>query len=442
MVEVAMRPFHKARPWFFQLNYLVVWVVLIGIQFLTGAGQKPLLMMLMISFALLLQMDSKRSAIGRHTPNELKFFTLWGIWAVLTGFFFIEIKSSWNFANAVKMLIRQVAFLWAAYAIFLRQRQHFYFYWLLVVIALIQVVAAVSGYHLDLSAGAIGGEIVQDALDYSRTRMEGLTGNANSMGVLMLYAIWGCIMLWRKSSNWVSVNLIRKILIIGLITLFSYYTVQSASRKSVLNVIIYLAGWTMWMMPGKLSFKSILIASALGIVLLLVAFFVVHNFMGETVVMKRFTELSDAGGGNAVTGFKEGNVRFIMYVDGIKYWLSYPIAGLGLAQFAAWHFGGVYSHSDYIEPLACTGTVGFILYHAFAFTVLMRLIGLLRRRLPPELSYYLKGMVLCMICNYYFIGFGCPHWMEAIHCMVVVFIGTWAWQVKREFVDHQPLYAT
>lgn len=427
------------RPWFFQVNYLVVGFVLIVLPFLVGFGKKPLFMSLMVLVAALMQFDHRRSLLSLKKPLELKLYTAWGFWALITGWFMG--LSNYSYYEATKMLLRQLFVFWSAYAIFIRQRQHSYFYLILIVCAAIQVGATTMGFHLDAQAGSsVGGMIVRDVIDFSETRAEGLVGNANTMGFSMLAGVWACMMLW-KARDGVWASMWWRGLILAAMAVFAYYAIQSGSRKTLMVMGVLAFGWVVWMIPGRFSVKSVAIALLLGIMMLLIAVVIVKYIMTETVLGQRFQEWFDAGGGSATEGFKE-NVRYWMYVDGFKFWLDNPIAGIGLGQFSVWHWSGRYSHSDYMEPLACTGLVGFILYQGYSLTVTLRLIKLLRYRIPPNVAYVIKGMLMFMFCNHYLIGLGGPHWSSSEHNLVVLFIGAYSIRMFAEYVKFRPLYGT
>ena len=413
-------------------------MAVLALPFLTGFGQKPLVLSSIFLVACFMQLDCRRSVIYLKKPIELKLYTTWGLWAIGTGFFMDF--SAYDFYGCVKVLLRQFFLLWSLYAIFIRQRQCSYIYWVFLGVAMLQVVAVLLGFHLDRNVGEVGGEIVKDVIDLHTTRAEGLTGNANVMGFAMLFGIWSCIMLWKGLSSRVITMAYRGVLLAAMV-LMSYYAIQSGSRKTILVLVVLFFAWIVWMVPGRFSIKSVLIAFFGGVAFLIVAAAVSKYIMSETYLGARFMQLFDAGGGSATEGFKE-NVRYSMYIDGFKFWLHNPIAGIGLGQFGVRHWSGMYSHSDYMEPLACTGLVGFLLYHGYSLTVTMRLVRLLKRKIPPDIVYTIKGMLMFMICNHYLIGLGAPHWMGIEHNLIVVFIGTYAIRIWAEFVVYRPIYAT
>lgn len=419
------------KPWYCQWNYLVICAFLVFSPFLILPGQKPLFCLVIISTAMWMQTHRDLSVLNEKKPPELIFFTLWAFWAIGTGLVIAVNRAM--FRDGVMQLTRMTTMLWAFFAIFYRQKNCTYFYYILVFVALIQCMASILGIQLDLAELTL----VKGDTDSEFARAAGMTGNANAMGFIMLAAIWSCMVLWRADEKKASVH--RKLVLLGLIGVFSYFIIQTASRKSLLVAAILLAGWFVWMLPGRFSFKSVAIAGLMAIILLVVGVFVVGYIMEDTYMGHRLQQWSDSGGGNLGEGFKE-NIRYWLYVEGFKMFLAHPITGVGLSQFAHHFYIKMYSHSDYMEPLACTGLVGFLLYHGFALAITLRIVRLLKSRLPGDVAYALKGMLLFMLGNHYLIGLGCPHWNLTDHNMIVMFIGVFAWKVQKLAVRRQYIY--
>lgn len=422
---------HMEKPWYCQLHYQAICVFTLVYPFLFKFGARPLLVAGLAFVAMLMQLDRRRSIARLNKPIELKFYTAWGVWCVLTGMFVAE--DNFVFTYALMTLGRTILLIWVAFAIFSRQKLHNYMFILLILVGIIQVAATHLGYHVDNLS------VARDVFDAQSKRAEGLTGNANAMGFVMLAGIWGAVMFWRSSVSRRHFSV--KILLVFVIALFSFMLVQTASRKSLLGIAGVLAGWLLWMIPGKISAKSVVVAFFMLLVVSVGGMYAIQNLLPDTMMGRRFTELSDRGRGSSVEGFK-ADIRYVMIMDGLAMFCNHPITGVGLNQFQVHHFTGTYSHSDYIESLACTGLVGFILYQGFAVAILLRLLRLLKRQLPDDIDYLIKGMVLYMLFGHFAIGFGAPLWYSIDHIMVLMFIGTFAWKIEQIFVKNRYIYLT
>ena len=435
-----MRHRETSRPWWLQFNYIVILVISVVMPFCFLPGQRPLLLLLLFGVAICFQFNAKTSTLKVKKPIDLKFYLAWAVWAFLTGLVVADVIPL--FMKNSLILLRTVLLLWSAYVVFYREEKWQFYLVCVIIVALINGVANTLGFQMDKNVLDSGGAIVQEEMDLSKGRASGLTGNANAMGNILLYAIWACLTLWKCRKG--VLGLFFRCLFVGLICIFSYYIVYSGSRKTLLAVCLLLMIWSIWIVPSKLSIKNALVVLLLGGIVMSVFVLMYDFIMTETFMGARFQNMIDDGGGNAAVGFMEKNTRYLMYVDGFKMWLEHPIAGIGLGQFVVHFFDGHYSHSDYMEPLACTGLVGFILYHGFASSILIRLCKL-KHFLPKNMEnelYLIKCMIAFLVINHFFVGFGTPWWYNVEHCLLLVYIGAFSWRMREVFVYGKYVYAS
>lgn len=405
------------------MNYIVTFGFVLAAGMFHGKGHMRMAGAVLVMFAAYRQLGRYRLS-KNLIPPELWAYSLWALWSLMTGV--VIAKDAYVFWYNMKVLAQMVIMLWAAAALFLYQRQASAFYWAILVVAIMNVVAVVMGVDLT----NVQGEMVQKDLSASwdaTNRLSGLTGNANTLAFLFLYGIWAVVMLCTSIKS--IPRFIKIIVATGLISVFFYYVLKTASRKSLFCLGVLLFGTLAYVFPGKKKGLKFIMMLICGIALPMV----VGYIMGDTLVGNRLQYEIDAGGGSLLRGFREANIRYQFIVDGLKMWLAHPIWGIGLGQFSVVHWSGLYSHSDYIEPLACTGIVGFFLYHWCAFSVLRRLYKLTKRKLPNEIEFQCRGMLVGMVSNYYLIGLGAPHWSSQVAFLIVIFCGAWSYRVWREY---------
>ena len=140
--------------------------------------------------------------------------------------------------------------------------------------------------------------------------------------------------------------------------------------------------------------------------------------------------MMEAGGGSIFQGF-EHNVRHDMYVEGFKIFLQHPIFGVGLNNFGKYFYTGQYSHSDYMEPLATTGLVGFAFYQAFYVILFLRTRRLLKVVTDPGVRYKLK-MILIGLGAIMVIGFGAPHYTSQAVFLLLLAFSVYTWNLQRQ----------
>ena len=422
---IADSSFRVRFSWLFKLDYLIMIMFAFATAFCHGAGVMRVFGIVFAVTAVILQLNDRMSVRRIKVPIELKMYLAWVVWSFASGLIVAEFPGVVVYNSTLGIQMSILSF--AAYAIFMNQRQVLPFLAAVIIIALANVAAVKLGYHFNVHDT----EIVKEAVDMGESRIVGLSGNANGLGFIMLNGIWAVILLYRIMDRCVPV--VSRLLSIGLLALFSYYALNTASRKSLLVLCVMLCLWFVWMLPKRNSGYGVFFRLLALIIIPLIILPLTAYIMSDTLIGHRFQLLLDAGGGSAIEGYK-ANVRYALVMDGIEYWLRNPIAGIGIGNFSMIHWSGLYSHSDFIEPLACTGLIGFILYQGFAFSILARLLKLLKRRLPEDVEYVLKGMVLFIVACHYLIGLGCPHWSAQTHMLIMVFIGTYSWRVYREYV--------
>ena len=134
----------------------------------------------------------------------------------------------------------------------------------------------------------------------------------------------------------------------------------SGSRKSTIALGFLIGGWALFASSPRKSIGGLLPRFVLfGLVMTVLA--VVTPFVMEnTLVGRRFEIFAESGSGDLASAVRQQG-RYAMYVEGVKMFIRHPVCGVGLNNFGAHFVTGQYSHSDYIEPLATTGVIGFVL---------------------------------------------------------------------------------
>lgn len=115
---------------------------------------------------------------------------------------------------------------------------------------------------------------------------------------------------------------------------------------------------------------------------------------------------------------------------------SNPLTGVGWFQYRVLFWTGQYSHSDYIETLASTGLVGFILYQSWYCILVIRIIWLIWIQKDVEIRYQLKTMLL-VVLSILFLGFGTPHYGSILVFLMLVSISVYTWRLKCDFAHKE-----
>lgn len=88
------------------------------------------------------------------------------------------------------------------------------------------------------------------------------------------------------------------------------------------------------------------------------------------------------------------NIRFSMMSEGMEVFFRHPILGIGIANSGFYSVYGTYFHNNYVEVLADTGIIGFIVYYSFWFVILILTIQSLCRL---DKTDCLRHMLFCSI---------------------------------------------
>jgi O-antigen ligase len=225
------------------------------------------------------------------------------------------------------------------------------------------------------------------------------------------------------------INYIPKALLVAFVVVAVYVTFQTGSRKTSTAMTILIVVWVIWLLPQGKGVITLIWRASAGIVILIIGWSLLTLVLDETMVGKRFNELIDRGNGSLVLGVDE-DIRIDMYRAGWRMFTEHPVAGVGLGHYQVFYWKGAYSHSDYIEPLACTGLVGFMIYHCFSILLARRILRLRKRVRDQNEKYKLDVMLLVLVTGW-LLGFGAPYWSIQRHFVLVTTFAAYTWMLER-----------
>ena len=108
--------------------------------------------------------------------------------------------------------------------------------------------------------------------------------------------------------------------------------------------------------------------------------------------------------------------RVELYRDAFEEFFSHPLYGLGFNNFFA-KFSS-YTHSTYVESLACSGIIGF-LYLAPYVMILVKQILLIRRNPALSEERLWQKELLAFYISFLFVGIGIPYIYKDIPCIIL-----------------------
>jgi len=317
------------------------------------SGLMPVFGIVMLAVALLYG-PTKIVLNFKAIPMELKLLNIWLVWSLVTGLLVSSnIESFFGHFNTTSTLILalNVVYLIMVYDPYIIKALAV----ALIITGIIQFLAINLGW--------------QNAEHIGKEREYGLEGNPNSLGLKMVYATFGLFFLFGHKVK----KIIPLIFITALSVIFFQIILLSGSRKSVISfgvLVVTLVTITMVNSQKKISLGKLLVYL---IPMTIAGVLVVPVFLEGSIVAERFSELAESGG-------VQGDIRFTMYQFGLELFYDHPIAGVGLNNYKEFFYTGQYSHSDYVESLASTGLVGFVIYQlAFLLLIFKSLKGFLKK---------------------------------------------------------------
>jgi len=341
------------------------------------------------AFLALLAISSWLQRRGR-IPAEVALFCAFIAWGVLTGFLFAR-QQSLVLAYG-RQLIQELVLLFALaeYAT-VRRAPTFAFLLLLVASLGLWWYAYGTGQLAPAQAGGV------------HQRAVSFTSNPNYLGILCLYGSFGtAYFLWNRTKS--------KLVLWPLITLpfIGATLLASGSRKSILSVGVFALTWAA-IAYGRTKAsrtKPVLVLLMVAAILFLAGRYV----MESTSTGERFRQAARTPHVDVT--------RHDLYQEGWTMFLRAPFHGVGLGNFVEYSSVKGYAHSDYMEVLATTGAVGFLLYYSIYLVLWLRLRRVLKKR-SDVASRYAVGLYQAIVITSLLVGLGRPNFLDPLHLYIV-----------------------
>jgi O-antigen ligase len=279
-----------------------------------------------------------------HTPFRIEFrlLVLWLLWSLATGVFASDAGAV---LRTLQLVAQEVALFFAvSQYVETRKSGAFVFGFVLV-----------GALALGVNGLTSGGSAAVAAAKW--VRMTSVYTNPNALGLACVYGIFGVGYLLYNSKTgrfrpW----------IVPAIPLLLVVQLRTGARLSFIGIAVYALAWIAFALRGIR--RGVQRALIVGVLALSVVYVARNPSVGTSVAVQRLrsTHMSQAPGD-----------RDQLYVAGWTAFLSSPLYGVGLGNFALTYGEGAYTHSDFMEVLASTGLVGFVLYMAIYFLLWRRL---------------------------------------------------------------------
>ena len=198
---------------------------------------------------------------------------------------------------------------------------------------------------------------------------------------------------------------------------FAVLILPTGSRKSLLSLVVVMLFYSAFKFRRNLA-PLVFGLAVLGLIGLFLGDAIIEYF-SETIMGARFLDRGTLDRG--------ANIRLSLIQQGIQFFIENPIAGIGLGNFGLRSYSGHQSHNYYIEMLACTGIVGFVLLFSVYLNIWRQAYGWYQRQLwTPEMLFVLSYLVLTAS-----MGLGFAYYRSMNHWVFLVMISGFLLRIRN-----------
>ena len=242
------------------------------------------------------------------------------------------------------------------------------------------VKVAVIAYAAGVGAGAQAIVALSQFLSSGTTRVEGLTGNANSLAIQLSLTAFLLLLVFPRD-RWV------KVLAFALIVIA---TVTTGTRKLVFVWFSYVVLLLREVSP---LFRRPSVGSALILLLSPIAVWASITF-GPTL-LSPFEDVTMVRRLEGTLEGRETQKRSDLMEDALVVWREEPVFGHGIDQYRYSGAFTAYSHNNYTEILANFGVVGFGLFYViYAVLIARSLVGIFR---GSEAAWVIMAIIVSVL---------------------------------------------
>ena len=238
----------------------------------------------------------------------------------------------------------------------------------------------------------------------------GASVSTNDIGSIMAFGCFAVLFAFGLKEH---KGVIKTIIKIGYIIAAVSVIFIAGSRKSILAILILFA--LLFLFCGKDFFKNMSTTQFVLVTLLIVgAAILVYYYLLPNV---ESTDMYQRVWGRKAESASESDLgRIELYKNAMKTFFDNFLFGLGFNNFSVRN--GNYTHSTYVEPLACSGIIGF-LYLAPYVMILVKQIKLIRLFRDNSEERLWQKELLAFYISFLFVGIGIPYIYKDIPCIVL-----------------------
>jgi len=234
--------------------------------------------------------------------------------------------------------------------------------------------------------------------------------SANDIGAIMAFGCFAILYAWGRRNR--SSLALSGIKLAGVLCCISVIFL-AGSRKSIFAVAVMLVRYILLCLPDSSRYLN-LWKFLVGIVIVLAAYVIIDTYLIQYV---EETNLYRRLFGAAAEGAAESDeVRVQLYKWALEDFLQHPLFGVGFNQYAELH--GNYTHSTYVEPLACSAILEFLYLYPY-YSMVKKQIQLILRNPKGSLGRLKQKEIFIYLCMFLFVGIGIPYMYKDVPCILL-----------------------
>lgn len=243
------------------------------------------------------------------------------------------------------------------------------------------------------------------------TLESGANISTNDIGSIMAFGCFAVLFAFGLKER---KGFIKTIIKIGYVVAAVSVIFIAGSRKSILAIIILFA--LIFLFCARDFFKNLSVAWLIVItVLLMIVAFLVYQYLVPMVEDTNLYVRVFGRGAERTADSDESRIE--LYRMALTDFSNHIIFGLGFNNSAVVH-NGLYTHSTYAEPLACSGIIGF-LYLAPFVMILVKQIKLIKLNKHQIEERIWQKELLAFYISFLFVGIGIPYIYKDIPCIIL-----------------------
>lgn len=256
--------------------------------------------------------------------------------------------------------------------------------------------------------------------DYSQKLSveSGASVSTNDIGSIMAFGCFAILFAFGVGSNG---KVYKTILKVGYVIAALAVISIAGSRKSILAIMILFA--LIFVFCGRDLFQKMTSLQFVGIIIVVtVAIYFVYNnllpyFEDTDLYLRVF-------GRNAEDTAQSDEGRLTLYKTAMEEFINHPIFGLGFNNYI--HYHGSYTHSTYVEPLACSGIFGLLYLIPYVHILINQIkLSFSSNKVFLSENRVFHKQMLAFYIAFLFVGIGIPYLYKDIPCIILAMFVAW-----------------